>query len=95
MDRQYCVYILTNAASSVLYTGVTNDLRTRVHQHRSKAARGFTATYNVDRLVYYETTSDVRSAIQREKQIKGGSRRKKMALIDEFNPSWVDLYESL
>ncbi len=94
-DRQYAVYILTNPASTVLYTGVTNDLKRRTYEHRENVVDGFTKRYNVHRLVYYEICGDVTSAIAREKQIKAGSRKKKMALVDAFNPSWRDLYFEL
>jgi putative endonuclease len=94
MDREYCVYILRNR-SQTLYVGVTNDLARRVHEHKRKLIRGFTSQYNVDRLVYYEVTGDVRSAIEREKQIKGWTRAKKLALITEFNPNWKDLSHEL
>jgi putative endonuclease len=88
--RQYYVYIVTNARRT-LYTGVTNDLERRVYQHKNKLASGFTSRYHIGRLVYYEVTSDVRAAIEREKQIKGWSRAKKIALIESMNPKWVDL----
>jgi putative endonuclease len=91
--HQYYVYIMANQ-SKTLYVGVTNDLKVRIGQHKQKAAPGFTATYNITRLVYYETTSDVRAAIEREKQIKGWTRAKKIALIDSFNPEWDDLGET-
>ncbi|MBV8120752.1 MAG: GIY-YIG nuclease family protein, partial [Alphaproteobacteria bacterium] len=83
--RQYCVYILTNTGHSVLYTGVTNDLKRRVYQHREKMLPGFTKRYNVTKPVYYECTQDVRGAIAREKQNKAGSRRKKIASVSRFN----------
>jgi len=95
MDRQYYVYIITNPTRTVLYTGVTNDLRKRVFQHKEKLVPGFTGKYNVNKLVFYEVTPDVTSAIAREKQIKGGSRTKKIALVNVMNPSWDDLYDSL
>lgn len=95
MGRQYFVYIMTNRASTVLYTGVTNDLKRRVYEHREKLAQGFTSRYKVTKLVYYEVFDDPSAAIQREKQIKAGSRNKKMDLIDSMNPTWRDLYESL
>ncbi len=95
MDHQYFVYIMTNRHHSVLYTGVTNDLVRRVFQHREKIVPGFTTRYNVDQLVFFEATSDVGAAIAREKQIKGGSRRKKIVLIEEMNPTWRDLYDDL
>ena len=77
----------------VLYTGVTNDLIRRVHEHRQKLTGGFTARYNASKLVLYEGTSDIESAITREKQIKGWVRRKKIALIESLNPYWEDLAE--
>ena len=92
---QYCVYISTNDRRTVLYTGVTNDLQKRLYQHKSKAVRGFTQRYNVDILVYYEAFEDIRAAIAREKQIKAGSRQKKIDLINRDNPLWRDLYEEL
>ena len=95
MDKQYYVYILTNRNDSVLYTGVTNDLKRRVYEHRMKFKKGFTTRYNVDKLVYYELGNDVYSAISREKQIKAGSRQKKLDLINGFNPEWDDLYDTL
>jgi putative endonuclease len=91
-DKQYYVYILTNVANTVLYTGVTGDLKKRVWEHKNKFVKSFTGRYNVNRLVYYEATGSVDSAIFREKQIKAGSRKKKMELIDKMNPDWHDLY---
>jgi putative endonuclease len=88
----YYVYIVTNR-SHTLYTGVTNDLPRRVHEHKQKLVEGFTQKYNISQLVYYETTSEVRSAIAREKQIKGWLRSKKIALIESMNPKWEDLSE--
>ena len=87
---QYYVYILTNSKRT-LYTGVTNDLTRRVYEHKHKLVDGFTQRYNISWLVYYEATSDVESAIAREKQIKGWLRRKKVALIESANPRWRDL----
>ena len=95
MNRQFFVYILTNKIHTVLYTGVTNHLRRRLSEHRKKVRRGFTARYNVDRLVYYEIFDDPYSAISREKQIKGGSRAKKIELVNSLNPEWIDLYDQL
>jgi putative endonuclease len=86
---------MANPTRSVLYTGVTNDLRKRVFQHKEKLVPGFTGRYNVNMLVYFESTPDVRSAIEREKQIKGGSREKKTALVNAMNPNWNDLYNTL
>jgi putative endonuclease len=91
----YCVYILKNASHTVLYTGVTSQLKARVYQHRQKMIPGFTARYNVHKLLYYEVFGDVTLPIAREKQIKGGSRRKKIALVESFNPRWVDLYDEI
>ena len=93
MDKAYCVYILTNDRHTVLYTGVTSDLASRIFQHRSKRMPGFTKRYNVSKLVYFECGPDALGAIAREKQIKAGSRQKKIDLINAFNPGWRDLYE--
>ena len=90
--NQYYVYIMTNK-SGTLYTGVTNNLEKRVFQHKHHLVKGFTKKYNITKLIYYEVTSDVRSAIAREKQIKGWLRRKKIALIESMNPEWKDLAE--
>ncbi|MBI4964721.1 MAG: GIY-YIG nuclease family protein [Desulfomonile tiedjei] len=95
MRKEYYVYILTNKHNTVLYTGVTRDLTRRVYEHREKLAEGFTARYNVHKLVFYEMTDDVQAAIAREKQIKAGPRRKKIDLINGMNPEWRDLYEEL
>jgi putative endonuclease len=88
--KEYYVYIMTNATRT-LYVGVTSNLEQRVYQHKNKVAEGFTARYNVTWLVYYASTNDVVEAIAREKQIKGWTRAKKIALISEFNPEWKDL----
>lgn len=95
MERQYYVYIMTNNGKTVLYTGVTGNLKKRVYEHKEKLGGGVTSKYNVNRLVYYEVTQDVLSAITREKQIKSGSRAKKIELITGMNAQWVDLYEGL
>ena len=95
MERQYFVYILTNRTHTVLYTGVTGDLLRRVTQHREKALPGFTSRYNIDKLVYFAAASDPTAAISREKQIKAGSRARKIALVNDMNPGWRDLYEEL
>lgn len=89
------VYLMTNKSNSVIYTGVTSDLKKRVYEHKEKLVEGFTKKYNVDKLVYYEVFDDIENAIIREKQIKGGSRAKKMALIEKSNPEFKDLYDSL
>ena len=90
--KQYYVYIMTNK-SNTLYTGVTNDLIRRVYEHKNHLVKGFTDKYNITKLVYYEATNDVRSAIEREKQIKGWLRIKKINLIESMNPEWKDLSE--
>jgi putative endonuclease len=90
MIRQYFVYLLASQ-SGVLYVGVTNDLERRVFAHKLKLVGGFTAKYNVDQLVYFETTPNVRAAIAREKEIKGWRRSRKVALIELENPGWEDL----
>ena len=95
MNKQYYVYILTNKRNTVLYTGVTNDLQRRVYEHREKLISGFTKKYKVYKLVYYEETESIEAAILREKQIKGGSRQKKIDLIVRMNPQWRDLYEEI
>ena len=89
-DRRYYVYVPTNA-SRTLYVGVTNDLVRRVYEHKQKLVPGFSKKYNVTWLAYYEATSDIRAAIQREKQIKAWRRSKKVALIEAVNPRWKDL----
>jgi len=85
-QKQYFVYIMTNRNSTLLYTGVTNNLARRVLQHRSGKGGRFTSKYNIMKLVYFESTSSIESAILREKQIKAGSRKKKINLINENNP---------
>jgi len=89
--HSYYVYIMTNPSHTVLYVGVTNNLKRRVHEHKHKLVEGFTSKYNVTYLVYDEETSDVRAAIAREKQIKGWVRARKVALIEASNPAWRDL----
>ena len=91
--KTYFVYILTNKYNTVLYTGITNDLERRVNEHKRKTNNGFTSQYNVNKLVYFEQTSDVLSAIAREKQIKSWSRKKKNELIESKNPEWNDLFK--
>ena len=90
--KNYYVYIMTNM-SRTLYTGVTNDLPRRVWEHKQKLVKGFTKKYNITKLVYYEETNDVLGAIEREKQIKGWLRKKKIDLIESLNPEWKDLSE--
>ena len=92
----YFVYMLTNKNRNVLYTGVTNDLIRRMYEHRHHLDKGsFTAKYNTTILVHYEATTDIRSAIAREKQIKSWSRAAKNALVEAENPEWKDLYDSI
>ncbi len=95
IEVRYCVYILTNEWNTVLYTGVSSSLKSRVYQHREKLLPGFTARYNVCKLVYYEAFDDPSSAIAREKQIKAGSRQKKLDLVNSFNREWRDLYDKI
>jgi putative endonuclease len=89
-DKHYYVYILTNP-SRTLYTGITNNLRRRVEEHKQKLVPGFTAKYNIHRLVYFEVFEDVRNAIEREKRIKSWTRAKRVALVESKNPKWDDL----
>lgn len=86
---------MTNKHNTVLYTGVTNDLKRRSYEHREKLVEGFTKKYNLTKLVYYEIFRDANSAIMKEKQIKGGSRAKKVVLIAVMNLQWRDLYDEL
>jgi putative endonuclease len=94
-ERQYYVYIMTNKNNIALYTGITRDLKRRVYEHREKLAEGFTKKYNINKLVYYEVFQDPANAISREKQIKGGSRAKKLGLVNDMNAEWRDLYDEL
>jgi putative endonuclease len=92
MERGGAIYILTNKNNTVLYTGVTSDLRKRLYEHKNKIyTTSFTGKYNVSKLVYFEVFSLIEEAIAREKQIKGGSRKKKLDLINSINPEWNDL----
>lgn len=93
--REYCIYIMTNAHNTVIYTGVTNDLARRVHEHKIGLGGIFTKKYNVNKLVYYEVGDNVQAALSREKQIKGGSRKKKIELIVSINPEWKDLFDEI
>ena len=92
-SREYCVYIMSNAHNTVIYTGITNDLQRRVLEHKSGTGSSFTRKYNLTKLVYFESGDDVGAAIAREKQIKPGSRKKKIDLIESINPEWMDLFE--
>lgn len=95
-ERYYYVYIATNKRNNVLYTGVTNNIIKRGNQHKTKInANSFSARYNINKIVYYETFTDVNSAITREKQIKAGSRKKKIGLIKIDNPRWEDLIDKI
>ncbi|MGD9096057.1 MAG: GIY-YIG nuclease family protein [Chromatiales bacterium] len=91
----YFVYILTNQSNRVLYTGVTNNLIRRLEEHLHGHGAGFANKYRCRKLVYYEMSSSIESAIQREKQIKKGSRKRKIALVESMNPGWVDLLPTL
>lgn len=93
MDRRFYAYIMTNRRHIVLYTGMTNNLRRRVDEHRNPICRCFTSRYNVTKLVHYEVFSSPIEAIRREKQIKAGPRWRKVRLIEEGNPGWKDLAE--
>ena len=90
---QFYVYIVTNKGSTVLYTGVTRNLERRVQEHKDKLVPGFTSRYNIVKLVYYEVYENSESAVLREKRIKGGSRQKKIGLIESINGEWKDLAE--
>ena len=94
-ERTYCVYIMTNVGNTVLYTGVTGNLKRRTYEHRTGQCGIFTKKYKTIKLVYYEFTDNIHSALAREKQIKGGSRQKKIELINSVNPDWHDLYEEI
>jgi len=89
-EKQYYVYILTNK-SNTLYTGITDDLYRRLYEHKNKLTPGFTKKYNIDKLIYYEVFDDPESAIQREKEIKGWTRKKKLELIKKINPNFEEL----
>ncbi len=90
--KNYCIYILSNKNNTVLYVGVTNNLTRRIWEHKSKLIEGFTKKYNLDKLVYFESFDNPKDAIKREKQLKAGSRKKKVELINKLNPEWKDLY---
>ncbi len=90
-EELFYTYILTNKNHSVLYVGFSNNLKRRLQQHKNKSSKGFTSRYNVDKLVYFETTGYVNNAIKREKQIKKWNRQWKENLINDMNPDWNDL----
>ena len=92
-ENRYYVYLLANWNHRVMYLGVTNDLVRRIYEHKNKRVKGFTEKYNIHKLVYFEETGDVRSALTREKEIKKWRREKKNALVISINPEWKDLAE--
>ena len=94
-QRNPVIYMMANQRNGTLYTGVTSHLVKRVYEHKQGSLAGFTQTYGCRLLVYYEQCDSMLSAIEREKQIKAGSRKKKLALIENLNPNWLDLYDSL
>lgn len=94
-DKAGYVYLMMNKGNTVIYTGVTSDLKKRIYEHKEKLIDGFTKKYNIDKLVYYEVFEDIENAILREKQIKGGSREKKLFLIKSINPGFLDLYDKI
>ena len=95
VGREYCVYLMTNAHNAVIYCGVTNNLARRVYEHKNGLGGIFTKKYNVNKLVYYEVGDNVNAALAREKQIKGGSRKKKIDLVNGVNPEWKDLSDEI
>ena len=95
VGREYCVYLMTNAHNTVIYCGVTNNLARRVYEHKNGLGGIFTKKYNVDKLVYFEVGDNVNAALAREKQIKGGSRKKKIDLVNSVNPEWKDLFDEI
>lgn len=94
-NKQYYIYLATNKTNTVIYTGVTGDLIRRIWEHKQKLVSSFTSKYNITKLVYFEVYNDVKVALAREKQIKAGSRTKKIKLIESKNPDFKDLYETL
>lgn len=94
-QRNPAIYIMANKRNGTLYTGVTGDLIKRVQEHKHEDIRGFTQKYGCELLVYYELCDNMYSAIEREKKIKGGSRKKKLTLIESINPNWQDLYDDI
>ena len=95
IDRPYYVYIMASKRNGTLYIGVTNDLIRRVYEHKNNLVEGFTDRYRVHKLVYWEQSENIESAIEREKQFKHWKRQWKLGLIEEHNASWEDLYEEL
>ena len=95
IKNQYYIYILANKRNGTLYIGVTSNLVKRVYEHKNNIIKGFTKKYNIHKLVYYEITDDIESAIRREKQLKKWNRKWEMNLIENSNPEWIDLYFGL
>ena len=95
VGKEYCVYLMTNAHNTVTYCGVTNNLARRVYEHKNGLGGIFTKKYNVNKLVYYEVGDNVSAALAREKQIKGGSGKKKIDLVNSINPEWKDLFDAI
>jgi putative endonuclease len=95
MEKKGYIYILTNKNNTTLYVGVTSNLPKRIYEHKNKVVKGFTKKYNLTKIVYYEVYDDIYNAIVREKQLKGGSRKKKIELIESINPEWEDLSEEI
>ena len=93
-EKHYYVYLITNWNNKVMYVGITNDLQRRIYEHKNKLVKGFTDKYNVNKLVYFEETTDVKSALAREKEIKRWRREKKNNLVLKLNPTWADLGEA-
>ena len=90
-ERQYCVYIMANVHNTVLYTGVTNNLQRRVYEHKNELIDGFTKKHKCKKLVYFESSNDIKAMLEREKQLKNWNRSKKERLIRNMNPEWKDL----
>lgn len=95
MQKQYCVYIITNQNNGTLYIGVSGDLKRRIYEHKHKLIEGFSKKYDLGMLVYYEVFEDIREAIAREKYLKGKKRAFKLKIINSFNPQWRDLYDEI
>ncbi|MDD3645797.1 MAG: GIY-YIG nuclease family protein [Candidatus Gracilibacteria bacterium] len=93
--KTYYVYILASKRNGTLYIGVTNDLIRRIYEHKNKLINGFTKDYQIDKLVYFEETNDIKVALQREKNLKKWNRKRKLELIEKFNSTWQDLYTGL
>ncbi len=95
MEKQFCVYILTNKKNGTLYIGTTRGLNKRIWEHKNEAVEGFTKKYGLKTLVYYEVLNDFEEALKREKKLKKWPRQWKLNIINEMNPDWKDLYESI